>query len=184
MWWWDLQKEVWVETLHEHDIKFSGTGTSQICKVKKEFKVTTAGAGEVLTWEVLETGLCTIACLEARFVHWYVGVVVTFTTLTGTETILTEWLDKTTLNAFMANINSTFTKMSHGSFIHCVSYRNMDTFIPSTKRWIINETLTSNYRNRFNGRYGRRFLNRFDKRIINRFIGRNTDTIRNRFMGR
>ena len=83
-----------METLHEHDIKFSGTGTSQICKVKKEFKVTTAGAGEVLTWEVLETGLCTIACLEARFVHWYVGVVVTFTTLTGTETILIEWLVK------------------------------------------------------------------------------------------
>ena len=31
--------------------------------------------------------------------HWYVGVVVTFTTLTGgTETVLTKRLDKTTLN--------------------------------------------------------------------------------------
>ena len=40
-----------------------------------------------------------MACLEARFVYLYVGVVVTFTTSTsGTETELTERLDKTTLN--------------------------------------------------------------------------------------
>ena len=35
--------------------------------------------------------------------YWYVGVVVTFTTLTGgTETVLTERLDKTTLNFFFS----------------------------------------------------------------------------------
>ena len=79
--------------------KFGGTDTSQTCKGKEEFKVATAGAGEVITWEVLKTGLCTIACFEAGFVYWYVGVIVTFTILTGgTETVLIERLDKTTLN--------------------------------------------------------------------------------------
>ena len=87
------------ETLRTWHNKFGGTGTSQTCKGKTEFKVATAGAGVVITWEVLKTGLHTIACLEAGFVYWYVGVVVTFTTLTGgTETVLTERLDKTTLN--------------------------------------------------------------------------------------
>ena len=44
---------------------------------------------------ITKTGSRTIACLEAEFVYWYVGVVVTFTALTGrTETILTKRLDK------------------------------------------------------------------------------------------
>ena len=78
--------------------KFRGTSTSQTCKGKEEFKVTIAGAVEVPTWEVLKPGSRTIAYLEAGFVNWYVGVVVTFTTLTGgTETVLTERHDKTTL---------------------------------------------------------------------------------------
>ena len=58
-------------------------------------------------------------------------------------------------------------------------YKNMDTFIPSTKRRIINGTFMNNYRNRFNESCFRRFLNRFDKRIMNRFVGRNTDTTGN-----
>ena len=58
-----------------------------------------AGAWEVITWEVLKTGLCTIACLKAGFVYWYVGMVVTFKTLTGgTETVLRERFNKTTLS--------------------------------------------------------------------------------------
>ena len=56
---------------------FVGTGTSQICKFKEEFKVTTAGAGEVLTWQVLKTGFHTIACLEPGFLFWYVGLIIT-----------------------------------------------------------------------------------------------------------
>ena len=37
--------------------------------------------------------------LEARFVYWYVDVVIYFTTLTGeTETVLTKRLDKAILN--------------------------------------------------------------------------------------
>ena len=40
-------------------------------------------------------GLRIIACLEAGSVQWNVGVVVTFTTLTGgTETVLTKRLHK------------------------------------------------------------------------------------------
>ena len=61
--------------------------------------MTTTGAWEVLTREILKTGSRTIAYSEAWLVYWYVGVVVTFTTLTGgTETVLTERLDKTMLN--------------------------------------------------------------------------------------
>ena len=87
------------DTLRTWHNKFAGTGKWQTCKGKEEIKVTTTGAGEVLTWEVLRASLCAIACLEARLVYWYVGVVVTFTTLTGgTETVLTERLEKTTLN--------------------------------------------------------------------------------------
>ena len=44
------------DTLQTWDNKFSGTGTSQTCKCKETFKVTTSGAGEVLTWKVLKTG--------------------------------------------------------------------------------------------------------------------------------
>ena len=100
MWWQDPQKEVW----HK---KFGGTGTSQTCKGKEEFKVTTSGAGEVITWEVLKTGLHTIAYLEARYVYWYVGVVVTFTALTGaTETVHTERLDKTTLKTLRRTLTT------------------------------------------------------------------------------
>ena len=50
MWWWDLG----TGTLRTWHNKFAGTGTSQTCKGKEEFKVTTAGAGEILTWEVLK----------------------------------------------------------------------------------------------------------------------------------
>ena len=85
--------EVTLRTWHN---KFAGTGTSQTCKGKEEIKVTTAGAGKVLTWKALKTGLRKKTCLETGFLCWYVGVVVTFTTLT--ETALTERLDKTTLN--------------------------------------------------------------------------------------
>ena len=60
------------ETLRTWHNKFGGTGTSQTCKGKNKFKVVTTGAGVVITWEVLKTGLCTIACLEAGFVYWYV----------------------------------------------------------------------------------------------------------------
>ena len=63
--------------------------TSQTCK-DEEFKVTTTGVEEVLWWGVLKTSLDTIACLEVGLVYWYVGVVVTFTSLTGgTDTALT-----------------------------------------------------------------------------------------------
>ena len=66
-----------------------------------EFKVTTGA--EVLTWQVLKTGLHTRACLGG----WIcVGMVVTFPTLTGgTATALTERLAKTTLN----NLQGTLT---------------------------------------------------------------------------
>ena len=40
------------DTLGTWHNKFAGTGTSQTCKGKEEFKVTTARAGEVLIWEV------------------------------------------------------------------------------------------------------------------------------------
>ena len=87
--------------------KFGGAGTSQTCKGKEEFKVATAGAGVVITWEVLKTGLHTIACLETGFMYWYVGVVVTFTTLVGaTETVLTKRLDKTTLNTLCPTLTA------------------------------------------------------------------------------
>ena len=87
------------DTLWTWHNKFGGTGASQTCKRKEEFKVATAGVGEVTTWEVLKTDLRKIACLEAGFVYWYVGLVVTFTTLTGgTENVMTERLDKSTLN--------------------------------------------------------------------------------------
>ena len=79
------------------------------------------------------------------------------------------------------NIGDTFTKVSYRSFTACIIYRNMDTFIFSTKRRIINGKFTNYYRNRFNGRYAKRFMNRFDKRIMNTFMGQNIDTIRNRF---
>ena len=78
------------ETLQTWNNNFGGRSTSKTCKGKKELKVATAGAGEVITWEVLKKGLRTIACLEAEFVYCYVGVVVTFTALTGgTETLPT-----------------------------------------------------------------------------------------------
>ena len=84
----------------------------------------------------------------------------------------------------MANINSKFIKISHRSFTAYMFYRNMVTIIPSTKRRIINETFTNNYKNKFNERYARTFLNRFDKRIMKTSIGQKTDTIRKRFMRR
>ena len=91
-----------------HNNKFPGIGALQPCKGKKEFKVTTAGV-DVLTWEELKTSLRKIACLEAGLMYWYVGVVVTFTTLTGgTETVLTEKLNKTTL----INLQRTLTAHS------------------------------------------------------------------------
>ena len=40
------------DTLRTWHNKFAGTGISQTCKGKKEFKVTTARAEEVLIWEV------------------------------------------------------------------------------------------------------------------------------------
>ena len=118
--------------------------------------------------------------------YFYVGVVVTFTSLTcGTER---ERLDKATLNTLRRTLtphsHSTFPKTSYKSLTDCMIYTSIHTFISSTKRIIINGTFTNSYKNRFNGRCLRRFLNRFDKRIMNRFIGRNMDTIRNRFTGR
>ena len=71
------------DALRTWDNKFAGTGKSQTCKGKEEFKVTTARAGKVLSWEVLKSCLRITACLEAGFGYWYVGAVVTFTTLTG-----------------------------------------------------------------------------------------------------
>ena len=125
------------DALRTWDNKFAGTGKSQTCKGKEEFKVTTAGAGKVLSWEVLKSCLRTTACLEAGFGYWYVGAVVTFTTLTGgTETVLAVRLDKTRFEHFTANINSIVTEMSHRNFTDCMIYRNMDTIIPSTKRRI------------------------------------------------
>ena len=95
------------DTLPTWKNNFGGTSTSRTCKGKEEFKVATAGAGEVITWKVIKTGLHTIACIEAGFVYWYVGVVVTFTTLTGgTETVLTERLDKTTLNTLRQTLTA------------------------------------------------------------------------------
>ena len=75
------------ETLLAWHNKFGGTNASQTCKGKEEFKAATAGVGVATTWEVLKTGLRTIAFLEAGFVYWYV----TFKALTdGTETVLTK----------------------------------------------------------------------------------------------
>ena len=48
------------ETLRTWRNKFGGTATSQTFKGKEEFKVPTAGAGVVMTWEVLKTGLRTM----------------------------------------------------------------------------------------------------------------------------
>ena len=134
------------DTLRIWHNKSAGTGTSQTCKGKEEFKVTTAGPGEVLTWEILKTGLRTIACLEAGIVYWYVGVVVTFTTLTGgTKTVLTERLDLITLNTLRLTLTAhSLKRVTERSFTDCMIYRNMDTFIPSTKRRIINGTFTNN----------------------------------------
>ena len=62
--------------------------TTKTCKGKEEFKVTKA-------------------CLEAGLMYWYVGVVVTFTTLTGAiETALTERLDKTTLDTLRRKLTA------------------------------------------------------------------------------
>ena len=95
------------DTLQAWYNKFSGTDTSQTCKRKEEFKVTTAAAGEALTWEVLKTTLCTIKCLKVEFLYWYVDVVVTFTTLKGgTETALTERRDKSTLNTLQQTLTA------------------------------------------------------------------------------
>ena len=52
------------EILRRWDNKFGGTSTSQTCKGKEEFKVATTGAGVVITWEVLKTGLRAKACLD------------------------------------------------------------------------------------------------------------------------
>ena len=83
------------DTLRTWHNKFVGTITSQAYKGKKEFKVTTTGAGELLTWEVLRTDLCITAYLEARLVYCFVGVVVTFIAITGEkETVLTKRLGK------------------------------------------------------------------------------------------
>ena len=83
------------DTLRAWHDKFLGTSTSQAYKGKKEFKVATTGAEELLTWEVLRTDLCITAYLEARLVYCYVGVVVTFIAITGEkETVLTERLGK------------------------------------------------------------------------------------------
>ena len=117
--------------------------------------------------------------------YWYVGVVVTFTTLTGAiETALTERLDKTTLNHLRRKLTAHSKKRSHSSFTDRMIYRNMDTFIRRNKKRITNGTFTNSYRKKFNGRYVRRFLNRFDKKNMSRFIGLKTDTIRKRFTGR
>ena len=98
-------------TLQTWRNKFAGTGTWQICKGKEEFKVTTAGVGKVLTWEVLKSGLRTVACLEAGFVYCYVGVVVTFAILTGgTGTVLTERLVKTALNTLWLTLTAHLLK--------------------------------------------------------------------------
>ena len=95
------------KTLRTWHGKFEGTDTPQTCKGKQEFKIATAGAGVVITWEIQKTGLPTIACLEAGFMYWYVGAVVTFTTLTGgTETVLTKWLDKTALNTVQRTLTA------------------------------------------------------------------------------
>ena len=44
------------DTLRTWHNKFRGTSTSHTCKGKEEFKVTIAGAGELLTWELLKLG--------------------------------------------------------------------------------------------------------------------------------
>ena len=71
MWWRDPQKEVWVGMLYEHDIvSLEVQVHHKHVKIRRNLKL-----------------------------YLYVGVVVTFTTLTGgTETLLTKRLDKTSLN--------------------------------------------------------------------------------------
>ena len=44
------------DTLPTWKNNFGGTSTSRTCKGKEEFKVATAGAGEVITWKVIKTG--------------------------------------------------------------------------------------------------------------------------------
>ena len=60
----------------------------------------------MLASEVLGADLRTIAYKEAGLVyHWYEGVVLMFTTLTGgAETVLTERLGKTTLNTLQQTL--------------------------------------------------------------------------------
>ena len=129
------------DTLQKQHNKFAGTGTSQTCKGEEEFKVTNTGAGEVLTWEVLKTGLHRMVCLEAGFMYWYVGVVVTFTpSAGGTKNGIDRKTWKNNFDHFTVSIKSTFAKMSHRSFTDCMIYGNMD------KRGIIKEKFTNKYR--------------------------------------
>ena len=56
---------------------------------------------------MLKTALRTIACLEAGFLYWYIGVVIIFTTSTGeTETALTERLDETVLKTLRRTLTA------------------------------------------------------------------------------
>ena len=115
---WDLdgvvrfvEKGMGGNTLQTWHNKFSGTSISKKYKGKEKFKVTTTAAGALLTWEILKTGLCLIACLESGFLYWCIGVVVTFATFTsGTETVLTERLDKTTLNTLRRTLTAHWLK--------------------------------------------------------------------------
>ena len=112
-----------------------------------------------MTWEILKTDLHTMVCLEAGFVYWYVGVIVTFTPSTGgTKNGIDRKTWKNNFGHFTASINSTFPKMNHRSFTDCMIYRNMD------KRRTIKEKFTNNYRSQFNERYIR-FLNKFIKEL-------------------
>ena len=51
-WWGDPHKGMGGDTLWTWHKEFTGIRTSPTCKGKEEFKVTTGGAGEVLTWEL------------------------------------------------------------------------------------------------------------------------------------
>ena len=143
MWWWDLEKEVWVETLYKHDIISLKRRSINIRNIKNGFTHNSMLRG----W---------IFVLVYRCGYNFYNINRWNRNCTDRKT----WWNS--FENFTANINCTFTKMSHRRFTDRMIYRSIDKFIPSTKRRIINETFTNNYRSRFNGRYVRRLLNRFD----------------------
>ena len=84
-----------VDILWKWHNKFVDTGTSDMQrwvrnrgdKARNKRYVTTTGAEEILTSQVLKTDLSIITCFETLFVCWYIGV--------NTETVFKRGIVKT-----------------------------------------------------------------------------------------